>query len=530
MTRQTDRTPPFKTFPIGIKTLFCAKEVLRFSLQSRAQIGMIRSVMSARFATDRLRLGTEIASFGDSADVIIIGFGSAGACAALTAHREDARVLVLEKQAQGGGTSARAAGQLYLGGGTSLQKACGFDDSPAEMAKYMKMACGPGAPEDKIDLFVSNAVEHFEWLVSEGVPFQESFVPTTEATNPPGPDGLTYTGNEPAHPWSTVARPAPRGHNVANEGDSGVVLMRVLMESVAKEGIEVRTDTETTRLVLNESGRVIGVGIREGESETFIEARRGVIICTGGFGFNKEMLARYAPKFLGCTPVGTEAEDGLGIRLGMAAGADAVRMQAGSVMIPFSKPRSLVRGIMVNARGERFVNEDVYQATHGDIALNQQDGVSFLIHDADTYSEPLLPYPTCAEADSIKELESQLGMPADALVATLARWNAGAADGDDPIFHKSSEWITALTKPPFRAIDLRQKTFPYPFFTLGGLRTDLSGRVLTQDSEVIPGLYAAGRSTSGIPAEGYNSGMSLSDCTFFGRRAGAAAASYEPEA
>ena len=117
-------------------------------------------------------------------------------------------------------------------------------------------------------------------------------------------------------------------------------------------------------------------------------------------------------------------------------------------------------------------------------------------------------------------------MPAGALVATLERWNAGAKRGEDPVFKKAAEWITTLTKPPFIAIDLRRQTFPYPFFTLGGLRTDTYGRVLTPESEIIQGLFAAGRVSSGLPAAGYNSGMSLSDCTYFGRRAGRAAAGH----
>ena len=483
--------------------------------------------MSVRFATGRLRFADEIESWSESADVVVVGLGSAGACAALEAHRAGARVLALEKQPEAGGTSARSAGQLYLGGGTGLQRACGFDDSPDEMARYMKLACGPGAPEDKIDLFAAEAGEHYDWLVEQGVPFRASFVPTTEATNPPGPDGLTYTGNEPAHPWSTLARPAPRGHNVECEGDSGHVLMRVLLAALEREGVPVRTAVETTRLAIDRSGRVVGVGVLQDGVETWIAARRGVILCTGGFGFNREMLARYAPTFLGCTAVGTEAEDGLGVRLGMAAGGDAVRMSAGSVMIPFSKPRSLVRGILVNGRGERYVNEDVYQATHGALALERQDGVGYLILDAETFHEPQLPYPTCAESESIAGLEAALEIPAGKLVETVERWNEGAVRGEDPLFHKATEWITPLEQPPFRALDLRQKTFPYPFFTLGGLRTDVDGRVLTPDGEVIAGLFAAGRVASGMPASGYNSGMSLSDCTFFGRRAGRAASTSD---
>ncbi len=496
--------------------------------------------MPERFASDRLRPASRISEWSATADVVVVGLGAAGACAALEAHREGARVLVLEKQAQGGGTSARAAGQLYLGGGTALQHACGFEDSTQAMAAYMRLACGPGAPEDKIDLFVRESVEHYDWLVAQGVPFKASFVPTTEATNPPGPDGLTFTGSEPAHPYCEIAKPAPRGHNVENQGDSGIVLMRVLQDVIDREEIAVRTKVETTRLAVDGYGRVVGVGVRAGGSrsdredgqesaeEQWIAAERGVILCTGGFGFNREMLGRYAPSLLDCNPVGTEAEDGLGIRLGMAAGGDAIRMDAGCVMIPFSKPRSLVRGICVNGRGERFINEDVYQAVHGDVTLNRQEGVAYLIHDDETYAEPQLPFPTIAEAETIEELEAQLALPEGSLVATLARWNAGARRGEDPLFHKGPEWITPLEHPPFRAIDLRRSSFPYPFFTLGGLRTDTMGRVLTPEGEIVEGLFAAGRTTSGIPAQGYNSGMSLSDCTFFGRRAGRFAATASP--
>lgn len=480
--------------------------------------------MPRRFATDRLRDVTEIQDWTRSADVLVVGLGSAGACAALEAQRAGANVLILEGQPQGGGTSAKSSGQLYLGGGTALQQACGFEDSPEEMARYMRMACGPGADGDKIDLFARHSVEHYDWLVKLGVPFKASFVPTTEATNPPGDDGLTFTGSEPAYPWCEVARPAPRGHNVQHEGDSGFVLMRVLIEAVEREGIPVQTDSRLERLAVDQTGRIAGVGVSVGGREEWIAARKGVVLCTGGFGFNREMLARYAPPLIDCNPVGTPAEDGLGIRLGMAAGGDAVRMDAGCVLVPFSKPRSLVRGILVNGQGERFINEDVYQAVHGDVFLKRQQGVVYLVLDDATFSMPLIPFPIAAEADTPAALEAKLQLPPGHLVRTLEIWNVSAARGEDPLFCKGKEWITPLVEPPFRAIDLRMSSFPYPFFTLGGLRTDLSGRVLTPEGEIIQGLFAAGRSTSGIPAQGYNSGMSLSDCTFYGRRAGRFAA------
>lgn len=480
--------------------------------------------MTRGFATDRLRRRADIDAWTAAADVVVVGLGSAGASAALEAQRAGAHVLILEGQPQGGGVSAKSSGQFYLGGGTALQTACGFEDSPEAMAAYMLLACGPGADREKIELFASSSVEHYDWLVELGVPFKPSFLPTTEATNPPGDDGLTFTGCEPAHPWREQARPAPRGHNVKHEGDSGFLFMRVLLDVVEREGIEVQNEAMLQRLVVDDAGRVVGVGVARGGAEEWIEARRGVILCTGGFGFNEEMLARYAPTLLDCAPVGLEAEDGLGIRLGMAAGGDAVRMGAASVMVPFSKPRSLVRGILVNGRGERFINEDVYQSVHGDVFKNRQDGVVYLVLDDATFSKPWIPFPIAGEADTPTGLADQLGLPPGSLERTLEVWNEGARRGEDPLFRKAEEWIVPLLAPPFRAIDLRQESFPYPFFTLGGLRTDTSGRVLTPENEVIAGLFAAGRVSSGMPAQGYNSGMSLSDCTFYGRRAGRAAA------
>jgi len=434
----------------------------------------------------------------------------------------------LEGQAKAGGVSARSSGQLYLGGGTRLQQACGFPDSPDEMAAYMKLACGPGADVEKIELFAGESASHYDWLVGLGVPFKASFVPTTEATNPPDEDGLTYTGSEPAWPFREAARPAPRGHNVRHVGDSGFVLMRVLLEAVRREGVEVRTQTRVERLAIGEGGRVVGVGVGSADhDELWIGASRGVVLATGGFGFNREMLARHAPKLLDCHAVGLESEDGLGIRLGMAAGGEALRMDAASVMVPFSKPRSLVRGILVNGRGERFINEDVYQAVHGDVFLNRQDGIVYLILDDATFSEPQLPFPLAGVGETPEVLEAALALPPRSLVETLQRWNEGALCGEDPLFHKGKEWVTPLQAPPFRALDLGLRAFPYPFFTLGGLRTDPSGRVRTPEGEVIEGLFAAGRATSGMPVQGYNSGMSLADCTFFGRRAGRSAAGVE---
>jgi 3-oxo-5alpha-steroid 4-dehydrogenase len=193
--------------------------------------------------------------------------------------------------------------------------------------------------------------------------------------------------------------------------------------------------------------------------------------------------------------------------------------------------RKNIRGILVNGQGHRYTNEDVYQSNHGELALLRQGGEVYLIVDDSIYvptpAEPELEgtgYALAAVADTIEELEAEIGLPKGNLVHTIASYNEHAAQGDDPVFHKEACWLQALTTPPFAAIDLRVGSSPYSVFTLGGLRTDVGQQVLDADGVGVAGLYAAGRTASGIPAQGYNSGLSLGDCTFSGRVAGASVA------
>jgi 3-oxo-5alpha-steroid 4-dehydrogenase len=127
-------------------------------------------------------------------------------------------------------------------------------------------------------------------------------------------------------------------------------------------------------------------------------------------------------------------------------------------------------------------------------------------------------------AETVRELAEDVGLPADALERTVAEYNRHAASGNDPEFHKRAEFVEPL-EPLFGAVDLRAASGTiYATFTLGGMRTDENARVLDEDGNQIPGLFASGRCTAGIATGGYVSGISLGDSTFFGRRAGAGAA------
>ena len=196
----------------------------------------------------------------------------------------------------------------------------------------------------------------------------------------------------------------------------------------------------------------------------------------------------------------------------------------------------MARGVVVNAAGQRFVNEDTYPGRIGQAALFRHDLACWVVLDEQGYEDVpeserwgVVPQHV---ADTVAELEQLMGIPSGGLQSTVATYNAHAARGDDPFFHKDRRWLRPL-QPPFAAIDPK-RSFRGPndrpvgsgaaVFTLGGLSTDVDGRVLDVDDAAIPGLFAAGRATSGLAAGGYISGTSLGDGTFFGRRAGRHAA------
>ncbi|MFP5220363.1 MAG: FAD-dependent oxidoreductase, partial [Actinomycetes bacterium] len=152
----------------------------------------------------------DVVDVADEADVVVVGFGAAGACAAYEAVQAGADVLVLERASGPGGTSALSGGELYLGGGTTLQRESGVDDDPEAMAAFLRAALGPGVDEEKLQAYVADSVEHYDWLAARGVPFSPGLY-DEPSWMPPTDDGLMWLG-ERSWPFLSVAKPAPRGH------------------------------------------------------------------------------------------------------------------------------------------------------------------------------------------------------------------------------------------------------------------------------------------------------------------------------
>ncbi|MUL79394.1 FAD-binding protein [Mycolicibacterium sp. CBMA 226] len=479
----------------------------------------------------------DVTEWSDEADVVVIGFGIAGGCAAVSAAAAGAKVLVLEKAAAAGGTTSMAGGHFYLGGGTAVQQATGHDDSADEMYKYL-VAVAHDPEHDKIRAYCDGSVEHFNWLEDLGFQFERSYYPG-KVVVPPGTEGLSYTGNEKVWPFCEQAKPAPRGHSVPVPGELGGadMVIKLLLKRADELGVEMRYETGATNLVVDEQGVVVGVRWKNFGLTGTVKAR-AVIIAAGGFAMNPDMVAEHTPalgqkrktKHHGEVEpyiLGNPNDDGLAILLGVSAGGVAKNLDQLFITAAAYPPEILLTGVIVNQNGQRFVNEDSYHSRTSAFVLEQPDQVAYLIVDEAHTEMPAMPLIRFIDGwETVAEMEEALGIPGGNLAATLERYNAGAAAGADPDFHKQPDYVAAQDNGPWAAFDLSLGRALYSGFTMGGLSVSIDGEVLRADGTAVPGLYAAGACASNIAQDGkgYASGTQLGEGSFFGRRAGARAA------
>ncbi len=520
------------------------------------------------------------AHWDDEVDVAVVGFGAAGACAALEAAQNGARVAALDRF-HGGGATAVSGAVIYAGGGTPYQQAAGYDDTPEEMYRYLKLEVGDCVSDATLRRFCEESRANIAWLEEAGVPFEASLCPF-KTSYPTDDYYLYFSGNEQVSWYRAEAKPAPRGHRAKGPGISGLALFRGLENATQAQGIVLRTQTQVQSLVFSQTGRIIGVEGRSlpsgsrwasihgrlsrinAKAATYapplakqltailerimdchtrpyrLRAHKGVILAAGGFAFNREMLAEHAPLYLRCLPLGTAGDDGAGIRLGKSAGGATARMERVSAWSFYVPPEVLMQGVLVNRQGERICNEELYGATQAEL-IAAHGGDAYLVFDSRTHREGLRQLWDQAAAfqllymlpalflgrkkePSLPALAAKLGMPLTQLQATMTAYNTTAERGAPDPLGKSPERFVPQDRPPFYAIDCSldwTKGVPCTAMTLGGLVVDEhTGQVLSADGSAIEGLYAAGRNAVGICSQLYVSGLSIADCVFSGRRAG----------
>ncbi|MBA1204999.1 FAD-binding protein [Pseudomonas capeferrum] len=524
-------------------------------------------------------------------DVLVIGWGAAGACAALQARAEGADVVIADRFT-GGGASARSGGVVYAGGGTRHQRAAGFSDTPEAMFDYLRHETQGVISDETLRRFCADSVTNLQWLESHGAPYAHQMPPGGKTSYPPDGAYLYYSGNELVPAYGGEHPPAPRGHRTVGRGQCGAVLYGHLQAACLRAGVRPMPQSAARRLVVDRSGRVIGAelwclapGSKEALQHARLAARaerlqnfapgycdrlrkrvnaleqaharrclvragKGVILGTGGFIFNREMIKVHAPKFRRNFKVGATGCDGSGLRLGLSVGAASDRLERVSAWRFINPPYSWHKGIVVNRAGQRFCNEEVYGATLGQPLMEEQGGQAWLVLDAPLRKKALREavfggywwfqaLPALAlmlgarKAKDLRQLAAVTGMHAETLRQSVLLNNAAARGQAPEPFGKSADGRQALEQGPFYACDISvgNPVFPLGALTLGGLRVDeRSGAVLDAHGQPVAGLFAAGRAAVGIPSHLYISGLSLADCVFSGRRAGMAVAlGVQPE-
>lgn len=526
----------------------------------------------------------------DSADVLVVGWGAAGASAALEARARGVDVLVVDRF-NGGGASALSGGVVYAGGGTQQQQQAGFADTPQAMFDYLQHETQGVVSDATLQRFCDHSVANLEWLQGHGARFGAT-MPKYKTSYPPDGVYLYYSGNEVVPAYRGASAPAPRGHRTVARGQSGATLYAALQQATRNSGVRCLTQASVRRLVVLQSApdqapRVVGAEVwclpqdhpkalrhakcnalankwrnfrpknaeawrreaadieRELAQPRWIRARQGVVLASGGYVFNKEMLAEHAPKYARGWKIGHAGCDGSGIALGQSVGASAARLNNISAWRFITPPYSWPKAMVVNSSGARFCNEQVYGAALGHVMVEQQGGKAWLVMDArlrwkaireclfgGMWSFQSLPALAmmlfgAVKGSTIEALAKRLRADPAQLLASWTSYNASAKGAAPDATGKSADMCQPLLKAPFYAlnISINSPLFPLAVLSLGGLRVNEdTGQVQDAQGHGIAGLYAAGRTAIGIPSCHYVSGLSLADCVFSGRRAGDAAA------
>ncbi len=439
-------------------------------------------------------------------DLVVIGAGGAGMTAAITAKQMGLSVILLEKMSYVGGNTTKATGGMNAAE-TSVQKALGIEDS---VQTFIDDTMKGGKNVNDLALVTKMAEESaaaIDWLASIDAPLPE----------------VSFSGGATNK----------RIHRPEGGASVGPYLVEKLEARLLADGVDLLKSTKATHILL-ENGQVAGV---QAESETSILTinAKAVILATGGFGGNLEMVAKYKPTLSGYVTTNAPSATGDGIVMAEEAGAALVDMeqiqthptvhQKSSIMLTES-----VRGggaILVNQSGLRFINEMGTRDVVSD-AENQQEGsYAYMVFDQQQREnlsaiEKYVSNGLTVQADTLAELATLIKVDPATLEKTVEEWNLAVANKKDEAFGRDTGMEVNLSKAPFYAVQIA----PGIHHTMGGVKIDPETRVLDANGNAIPGLFAAGEVTGGVHGANRIGGNAVADIIVFGMEAGEQAAAY----
>ena len=489
------------------------------------------------------------------ADIVVVGAGGAGMTAAITAAGEGKSVVILESQSMVGGNSVRATGGMNAGK-TVYQDENEFGES-AGVEKTLKAAAEKYADNETITALAKTVSEQWAAYQANPTGYFDS-VELMELDTMIGGKGI----NDPALVETLCANSADaidwldeHGitlHNVSSFGgasvkrihrpvnDEGKVvsvgsyMIPLLEENCKKAGVQILLNTTANEILTDANGAAVGVKATGSTGETVTVNAKAVVLTTGGFGANLDMVVKYKPELKGFMTTNAPGIQGQGIEMAEAIGAATVDMDQIQIhpTVEANTAALITEGlrgdgaILINAEGKRFIDEvgtrDVVSAAE----IAQTGSYSWLVVDqamADNSSviQGYIKKGYTVTGATYEELAKAMGVDGAALAETMNNWNGYVEAKNDPDFGRTS-FANPLNTAPYYAI----KVTAGVHHTMGGLKINPNTEVLNENGEVIPGLFAAGEVTGGVHGANRLGGNAVADFTVFGRIAGAAASDY----
>ena len=489
------------------------------------------------------------------ADVVVVGAGGAGMTAAITAAAEGKSVVILESQSMVGGNSVRATGGMNAGK-TVYQDENEFGES-AGVEKTLKTAAEKYADNETITALAKTVSE--QWAAYQANPTgyfdsvelmeldtmiggkginDPELVETLCANSADAIDWLDEHGITLHNVSSFGGASVKRIHRPVNaEGKTvsvGSYMIPLLEENCEKAGVKMMLDTTATEILTDANGAAVGVKATGASGETVTVNAKAVVLATGGFGANLDMVVKYKPELKGFMTTNAPGIQGQGIEMAQAIGAATVDMDQIQIhpTVEANTAALITEGlrgdgaILINEEGQRFIDEvgtrDVVSAAE----IAQTGSYSWLVvdqamADASSVIQGYIKKGYTVTGATYEELGKAMGVDAAAFEETMEKWNGYVEAKNDPDFGRTS-FANPLNTAPYYAV----KVTAGVHHTMGGLKINANTEVLNEKGEVIPGLFAAGEVTGGVHGANRLGGNAVADFTVFGRIAGAAASDY----